>query len=88
MTERQIIVVLHAHDLRDRSPINELTIGNVAQPNVLDETLSLEIGQNSERLRERSIGQTGVVNTKIDNVQNIEAKMAKIIVNCADDFLF
>ena len=86
MTERQIVVVLYAHDLRDRSPINELTIRNVAQPNVLDETLSLEICQNSERLRERSIGQAGVVDTKIDNVQSIEAKMTKIVVNSVDNF--
>ena len=45
-----VVEVLHAHDLGDRLRLGQLGSSDVAQADVADQTLALEVGQYSHLL--------------------------------------
>ena len=43
----KIVMVLHAHDLGDRLRLDELPLRDIAETNMADQALGLEVGQGS-----------------------------------------
>ena len=51
---REVVVVLHADDRRDAARLRDLGGRDVAQAEMADQALALELGQRGERLLERA----------------------------------
>ena len=50
----EVVVVLHADDLGDAARLGDLRRGDVAQADMADQALSLELGQRGERRLDRA----------------------------------
>ena len=81
-------MVLNAYDLRNRSAFSELAVRNIAQADMFDETFGLKLCENIKRLRDRFLARTErISNTKVDDIQGVEAEVTKVIVNSVREFL-
>ena len=82
-------MVLHADDLGDGAPLRDLRRRDVAEPDMADQALSLQLGERGERRFDRPFG--GPVHAEhdaqVDDVEHVEAEVAQVVVNRARQFL-
>ena len=80
---REIVVVLNADDRGDPASFRDLRGRDVAEPDVADEALPLELGQGCQRRFDRPFG--GAVRREhgpqVDDLENIEAEVAQVVVD-------
>ena len=77
-----------ADDPADPAPFRDLSWGDVAQPDVTHQALSLKVGQNRERRLDRPFG--GAMDAEhaaeVDHVEHIQIEIAQIVVDCLSQF--
>ena len=80
---RQIVVVLHADDLADPAPFRDLRGRHVAEPDMADQALPLQLGEHGERRLDRALGWAMHVEhaAQVDDVEHVEAEVAQIVVD-------
>src|SRR5277367_6794037 len=79
----QVVHVLHTDNRSDLSRLRDLRRRDVAQPDVTNQTLLLELGQNGDRPLNRALGWfTDAKRTaQVDHVEHIQTQIAKIVMN-------
>jgi hypothetical protein len=75
----QIVEILDANDLAGALALSDLGGRHVAQSDMADQTLPLEIGDDAERLFERPVGRRVVPNHAA--LQHIDAEVVQIVVH-------
>jgi hypothetical protein len=85
----QVVLVLDAHDLADSSSRRELLWRHAAQPDISDQSLALEVGERGETCFDRVRGSLVDVEhvAKVDDVENIDAQVAEVVVDRGDQLL-
>ncbi len=80
---RQVVLVLHAHDLGDTTAFRDLGRRHVAQPDVTHESLTLQIGQHRERRFDRTFCRPVHVehDAQVHDVDHVQAEVAQIVVH-------
>ena len=81
----QVVEVLHAHHRRDRPGLGELGGGDVADPEVADEALLLQLRQRREGLGERLVVVVG--DAQVDDVEGLQAEPPEVLVHLADELV-
>jgi len=85
---RHVVKILNANYLRDGLSLGQLFGGNVAQADVADESLTLELGKHGQRFLNRSLRWfCESTHAKIYDVKNVEAQILQVVVNCVDEVL-
>jgi hypothetical protein len=82
---RDIVVVLHADDVRDGARLRDLPGRHVAEADMTDEPLALELGQGGERRLDRALGRPVDVEheAQIDDIERVDAEVAQIVMDRA-----
>ncbi len=80
---RQIVVVLHADDLHHSAAFLDLLGRHVAEADVPDQPLLLQLGQGRQRGLDRSLGWTmdGAREAQIDHLEHVQAQVAEVVVH-------
>src|ERR1700730_8253504 len=85
----QVIVILYAHNRHDSPRFGDLSGRDIAHPDMPDQPLLLEFGQNGERSLHRTL--RWFVNAEhaaqVNYIQHIHSQVAKIVVNLRSQFL-
>ena len=83
LTVRDVVQVLDAHDGRHRLRLGEVPLGHVAEPEVADLALLLQLDEHSERLRERWRHRDRVVTVQaqVDHVEPLHADVAQVVLD-------
>ena len=78
-------MVLHADHVGDPARLLELRGGHVAEAEVADEPLPLQVGQGLELGADRGLARVmdGADPAQVDDVQGLDAEVAKIVVHGA-----
>ena len=88
MAAGDIIQVLHAHDRSDPTAFRNLRGGDVAETEVADQALLLQLGEHRKRRFNRSFG--GRMDIKhgpeVDDVQHLEAEVAQVVMDGLGEF--
>ena len=81
----EVVVVLHASHLGDAARLHDLGGGDVAQPELADQPLSLELGQRGERLLDRAFARPVNLahHAQVDDVERLDAEVAEVVVDGA-----
>ena len=79
----KVVEVLHADDFGDAAPLRDLGGRDVAQADVADQALPLELGEHGQRCLDRALPGTVAVphDAQIDDVEHVEAQVAQIVVH-------
>jgi len=79
----EIVLVLHTTIGAIRRPSSTCFAGDVAQPDVTHQALPLQVRQHCERRFERPLNRMMRVEhaAKVDDVEHIDAEIAKIVVD-------
>jgi len=84
----QVVVVLHAHDPGKGLGLGHLGGGDVAQAEMADQALALEVGQHGDLLGDGTF--LGAVarahDAVVHDIQGVQAQMAEIVVDAVDQF--
>ena len=79
----QIVLVLHAGDAADAPGVRDLARRDVAQADVTDQPLLLQLGERGERFVQRSLG--GAVHVEhrpqVDHLEPLQAQVAQVVVH-------
>ena len=72
-----VIEVLHANDLGDAARLSDLSGRDVAQAEMADQALSLELGERGERLLDRFLARPVAAShePQVDDVENVDAEV-------------
>ncbi len=85
----QVVVVLHAHDVGDRLRLGHLGGRDVAQADVADQPLALEVGQHRHLLGDGPL--LGAVarphHAVVDDVERVQAEVAEVVVDAGGQVL-
>ena len=85
----QVVVVLHAHDVGDRLRLGHLGGRDVAQADVADQPLALEVGQHRHLLGDGPL--LGAVDRPhravVDDVERVQAQVAEVVVDAGGQVL-
>src|SRR5258705_5018584 len=83
-----IVEVLNAHYLCHGLSLSQLPGSNVAQTDMTDQSLTLEFREHGQRLLDRSFRWfREPSNAEIHDVESVETKISKIVINAIDEFL-
>jgi len=83
-----VVEILHADNLRHGLRFGQLLGRNVAQADVTDQPLTLELDERGQRLFDRSFRRfREPSNAEIHDVKSVQAKIPKIVVNAVNEFL-
>ena len=81
----QVVEVLDAHDLGDRLRLGHLGGRDVAQADVADQPLTLQVGQDLDLIRDRPLRRLEhPADAEIHDVERVEAEILEVIVNARD----
>ncbi len=83
MALSQIVVVLHADYVGDRLRLAYLGCRDVAQADVADQPLALEVGQHRHLLGDRPLLEAVARphHAVVDDVERVQAQVAKVVMD-------
>src|ERR1700683_5747478 len=86
---RQVVMILHAHDVCDANCFVELFRRDVAETNMVDQALALQVRKRLERRFDRACSRT--VNAEheaqVDDVEGVEAEVTQVVMYGARQLL-
>ncbi len=88
MPMSEVVLVLHADDVRDGASLGDLLGCHVAEPDVPNEPLTLQVSQHLDLLLDRSLSRPvhPEHDAKVDNLERIEPQVAQVVVYGAGQF--
>ena len=83
-----VIEVLDADDLRDGLGLSKLRGADIAQAEMTNESLALQLGEHDERFGDGAFGRPrDPSDPQVDDIQGFKAEVAEVVVNRVDEFL-
>ena len=83
VTMRDVVLILHADDLGHLAALLDLRGGDVAEPDMPDEALLLQLHERAEGRLDRSLARAlaAAHASQVDDVERIDAEMTQIVVH-------
>ena len=80
----EVVVVLHADDLGDAARLLELAGGHVAQSEVSDQALPLELGERRKLFLDRALARpVKAADAQVDDIERIDPEISEVVVDGA-----
>ncbi len=77
-------MVLHADDLGDAARLGDLRGGDVAEAEMADQALPLQLGERGERLLDRAFARpVNAADAQVDDVEHVDAEVPQVVVDRA-----
>lgn len=83
-----VVGILDAHYLCNALSLSQLLGSNVAQTDVTDQSLTLELGEHGQRFLNGSSRRFDhCANPKIDDIKTVNTEVSKVVMNAIDKLL-
>ena len=83
-----VVEVLDTNDLRDFLSLLELPGGDVAETDVTNQSLTLQLAKHTQRFFDGSFRWFhDFANSKVDDVERVDTEISKIVMNAVDQLL-
>src|ERR1700722_4035462 len=83
-----VVQVLHADDVRNFLRLGQLFGTHIAQPEMANQSLTLELGEHCQRFFNGSVRWSHhSAHAQVDGIELVEPKVAQVVMSCIDQFL-